>query len=84
MPKQSNLAKVSTVNGGVEIENVTGDVQVHLVNGPVRDIRYSLRTVAKARGSAIVPVVTIALGIVGQHRHLQCDRCRVAQTVSLS
>lgn len=35
VPKQSNLAKVSTVNGGVEIENVNGDVEIHSVNGPV-------------------------------------------------
>jgi DUF4097 and DUF4098 domain-containing protein YvlB len=35
VPKQSNLAKVSTVNGGVEIENVSGDVEIHSVNGPV-------------------------------------------------
>jgi len=35
VPKQSRLDGVSTVNGGVEIENVTGDVKASSVNGPV-------------------------------------------------
>jgi DUF4097 and DUF4098 domain-containing protein YvlB len=35
VPKQSRLDKVSTVNGGVEIENVGGDVEAGSVNGPV-------------------------------------------------
>lgn len=35
VPKQCRLDKVSTVNGGVEIENVGGDVEAGSVNGPV-------------------------------------------------
>jgi DUF4097 and DUF4098 domain-containing protein YvlB len=35
VPRQSNLAKISTVNGGIEIENVRGDVEAKSVNGPV-------------------------------------------------
>ena len=35
VPRQSNLAKISAVNGGVEIENVSGNVEANSVNGPV-------------------------------------------------
>lgn len=35
VPRQSHLAKISTVNGGVEIENVNGHVEANSVNGPV-------------------------------------------------
>ena len=33
VPKQSRLDQISTVNGGVEIENVSGDVEASSVNG---------------------------------------------------
>jgi len=35
VPKQSRLDRVSTVNGGVEIESVSGDVEASSVNGNV-------------------------------------------------
>ena len=35
VPRQSNLAKINAVNGGIEIENVTGNVEANSVNGPV-------------------------------------------------
>jgi DUF4097 and DUF4098 domain-containing protein YvlB len=35
VPKGSNLAKISTVNGGVEIKGVQGDVEANSVNGQV-------------------------------------------------
>ena len=35
VPKQSHLDKISTVNGGVQIEDVIGDVEANSVNGPV-------------------------------------------------
>ena len=35
VPKQSRLDQISTVNGGVEIENVSGDVEASSVNGNV-------------------------------------------------
>lgn len=35
VPKQSRLGAISTVNGGVEIENVAGDVEAASVNGHV-------------------------------------------------
>jgi len=35
VPKQSRLDKISTVNGAVEITNVSGDVEAGSVNGPV-------------------------------------------------
>ena len=35
VPRQSNLTKISAVNGGVEIENVGGNVEASSVNGPV-------------------------------------------------
>jgi DUF4097 and DUF4098 domain-containing protein YvlB len=35
VPKQSRLDKISTVNGGVEIQNVSGDVEANSVNGSV-------------------------------------------------
>jgi len=35
VPKQTQLDKISTVNGGVEIENVRGDVEASSVNGNV-------------------------------------------------
>jgi DUF4097 and DUF4098 domain-containing protein YvlB len=35
VPRQSHLDKISTVNGGVQIENVGGDVEANSVNGPV-------------------------------------------------
>lgn len=35
VPRQCRLDKISTVNGGVEIENVNGDVEAESVNGPV-------------------------------------------------
>jgi len=35
MPSQSRLDKISAVNGGIQIENVIGDVEANSVNGPV-------------------------------------------------
>jgi len=35
VPRQSRLDQISTVNGGVEIENVSGDVEASSVNGNV-------------------------------------------------
>ncbi len=35
VPQQVRLDKISTVNGGVEIQNVRGDVKAESVNGPV-------------------------------------------------
>ena len=35
VPKQSRLDKISTVNGGVEIQDVSGDVEASSVNGSV-------------------------------------------------
>src|SRR2546429_93411 len=35
VPKQSRLDQISTVNGGVEIENVSGDVEASSVNGNI-------------------------------------------------
>lgn len=35
VPKQSHLDKISTVNGGVEVEKVSGDVEASSVNGNV-------------------------------------------------
>jgi DUF4097 and DUF4098 domain-containing protein YvlB len=35
IPKQGRLDGVSTVNGGIEIEEVSGDVEASSVNGPV-------------------------------------------------
>jgi DUF4097 and DUF4098 domain-containing protein YvlB len=36
VPRESNLAKISTVNGSVEIESVTGKVEASSVNGQVK------------------------------------------------
>ena len=35
VPRQSRLDQISTVNGGVEIENVSGDVEASSVNGNI-------------------------------------------------
>ncbi|MBU6400044.1 MAG: DUF4097 family beta strand repeat protein [Verrucomicrobia bacterium] len=44
VPKQSRLGKISTVNGGIEIERAGGDVDASSVNGSVKAIGLSGET----------------------------------------
>ncbi len=64
VPKQSRLDKVSTVNGGVEIENLAGDVEASSVNGPVNATGLAGQVgLATVNGSVKAMVLAVSKGI---------------------